>query len=142
MASGASRQAAESREKKPAAANVVEAAGDSRPELVDATRYDFDRLEAVVTDLVERHRALQGENSKLRQLLGDRVVHAKQLEADIEDLQSRRERSQARLDQVIAHLDRMEAALGEPSAGKNTRARSQKPATAAGAGRKKAPRGR
>ena len=142
MASGASRRAAESREKKPAAANVVEAAGDSRPELVDATRYDFDRLEAVVTDLVERHRALQGENSKLRQLLGDRVVYAKRLEADIEDLQSRRERSQARLDQVIAHLDRMEAALGEPSAGKNTRARSQKPATAAGAGRKKAPRGR
>ncbi|MCS5637395.1 MAG: cell division protein ZapB [Myxococcota bacterium] len=143
MASGASRSAAKRREKKTTAAEAAaaEAAPASKPELFDATRYDFERLEAAVTDLVDRHRALQRENSALRQEIAERAARAQQLEAEVDELRSRRERSRARLDKMLADLGQMEVALSGPSAGKKPKARTKKQRTAAVAKKRKTPQG-
>ena len=110
MASGASRQAVENRKKK---AKVAE---ESRPELFDATRYDFERLELVVTDLVDRHGALLRENAELQSQIDARDVRTRALEAEVGDLQKRRDRTHKRLDGLIAELDRLEEKLGDGSA--------------------------
>ena len=106
MASGTSRSAAKRTTKKAAEAEAgsEEAAAASKPELVDATRYDFERLESVVTDLVLRHRALQDENSALREQIAGGLAREQQLEAELADLRARRERSRARLDKVLDDL--------------------------------------
>ncbi len=113
MASGASRPKAEERKKDPAVAE------ESGPELFDATPYDFERLEAVVTELVARQRLLQDENTELRQQLEAREVGVQELEAEVENLQKRRSRTHKRLDSLIEDLNRLEVALddGSPPAG-------------------------
>ncbi len=103
------REPKESRARKKA---VSEAAS---PELFDATQYDFERLEVVVTDLVEAHRVLQQENAALREQLEGGDIRTRALEAEVEDLQKRRDRSHKRLDLLIADLDRLDAALGDDS---------------------------
>ena len=135
MASGTSRSAAKRREKKTTAAEAADeqAKAAPKPELTDATRYDFERLEAVVTDLVHRHRALQVDNLALREQIAERDARARKIEAEVEDLRSRRERSRARLDKMLADLGQMEVALTEASAGNKSKAptRKKKPAAAA-----------
>jgi len=128
MASGASRRKAEDRKKDAALAE------ESGPELFDATRYDFDRLEVVVTELVARQRVLQDENSELRQQLEAGAANVQQLEAEVESLQQRRSRTHERLDGLIDELDRLEAGLDEssPSPGPTS--------SAAGSGPKRKPR--
>jgi len=131
MASGASRRKAEDRKKDAALAE------ESGPELFDATRYDFDRLEVVVTELVARQRVLQDENSELRQQLEAGAANVQQLEAEVESLQQRRSRTHERLDGLIDELDRLEAGLDEssPSPGPTGPTSS-----AAGSGPKRKPR--
>ena len=109
MASGASRPKVENRKRKPA---VTE---DPKPELVDATHYDFGRLEVVVTELVERQRLLQSENAKLREQLQARDERTRALESEVENLQKRRSRTHQRLDGVIEELGRLEAAMDNVS---------------------------
>ena len=123
MASGTSRSAAKRTTKKAAAAEAgsEKAAAASKPELVDATRYDFERLESVVTDLVLRHRALQDENSALREQIAGGLAREQQLEAELADLRARRERSRARLDKMLDDLGKMEAALTTSSPGKESK---------------------
>ena len=105
MASGASRRAAENRKKK---APVAE---DPRPELVDATRYDFERLEVVVKQMVDRHHTLLGENAELHRRLAASDARAIASEEEVEDLRKRRDRTHERLGGVITDLDRLESAL-------------------------------
>jgi predicted nuclease with TOPRIM domain len=109
MASGASRPKAEERKKDSAVAE------ESGPELFDATQYDFERLEVVVTELVARQRLLQGENTELRQQLEARDAGVQKLEADVENLQMRRSRTHKRLDSLIEELNRLEAAVDDTS---------------------------
>jgi chromosome segregation ATPase len=109
MASGASRRKAEERKKDAAVAE------ESGPELLDATHYDFERLEVVVTELVARQRLLQGENTDLRQQLEAQDAGVQKLEADVENLQKRRSRTHKRLDGLIEELTRLEAALDDTS---------------------------
>lgn len=109
MASGASRRAAENRKSK---ATVAE---DPRPELVDATRYDFERLEVVVKQLVDRHHTLLGENADLHRRLVASDARAIASEEEAEGLRKRRDRTHERLDGLIADLDRLESALDDSS---------------------------
>ena len=109
MASGASRRAAENRKSK---ATVAE---DPRPELVDATRYDFERLEVVVKQLVDRHHTLLGENAELHRRLAASDARAIASEEEVEDLRKRRHRTHERLGGLIADLDRLESALDDSS---------------------------
>ncbi len=94
---------------------------ESRPELTDATRYDFDRLERAVRSLVAQQNRLATENQQLRDELAQRDVEAKQLNAEIEDAKSRREGAIERVDTLMAELDRLDTQLDEavatPSAG-------------------------
>jgi chromosome segregation ATPase len=118
MASGASRPKVENRKRKPAVAE------DPRPELVDATHYDFGRLEVVVTELVERQRLLQGENAELREQLQARDERTRALESEVENLQKRRSRTHQRLDGVIEELSRLEATVGNVASSESTKAAS------------------
>ena len=115
MASGASRRAAENRKKK---AVVAEEPG---PELVDATRYDFERLEVVVRGLVERHHELMKDNTSMAGQIAASDARAGALEEEVLDLRKRRERTQERLEGLIGHLDRLEAELDRSPKAKRAR---------------------
>ena len=122
MASGASRPKVESQKKKAAVAE------DPRPELVDATHYDFERLELAVTELVARQRLLQGENDELREQLKVGDVRTRALESEVENLQKRRSRTHQRLDGVIEELSRLEFALDSASPQETAKPAASSPA--------------
>ncbi|MDE0884595.1 MAG: hypothetical protein OSB70_03565 [Myxococcota bacterium] len=103
-------------------------ASETRPELFDATQYDFERLEIVVTELVDAHRILQQENVALRKELTARTARSQSLEGEVDDLRKRRERTHERLGVLISEIDHLDGALaaGTDSAGKKA-ASSRKP---------------
>ncbi|MDG2332597.1 MAG: cell division protein ZapB [Myxococcota bacterium] len=105
MAAGASRPKAEDQQGKESVAD------ETRPELFDATQYDFERLEIVVTELVDAHRILQQENAALRTELRARTERSQALESEVEDLRKRRERTHERLGALIAEIDGLDGAL-------------------------------
>ncbi|MCH2185248.1 hypothetical protein MK280_05185 [Myxococcota bacterium] len=92
---------------------VTDRSAESRPELTDATRYDFDRLERAVRSLVEQQTRLSSENQQLRDQLAQRDVEAERLNGEIQDAQLRREGAIARVDALMAELDRLDARLDE-----------------------------
>jgi len=93
--------------------SVVSRSDESRAELTDATRYDFDRLERAVRSLVEQQNRLSRENQALRDQLAERDVEAERLHGEIQDAQLRREGAIARVDALMAELDRLDAQLDE-----------------------------
>ena len=89
---------------------------DSRPELVDATHYDFDRLERAITGLVSQQRTLLAENEMLRQKLGDRDTEVERLESELRAAIERRKSALERIDALIDELDRLDARLDDAMA--------------------------
>ncbi len=134
MAAGASRPKAEGLQGKESVAT------EKRPELFDATQYDFDRLEIVVTELVDAQRVLQQENAALRQELQAGISRAQTLEAEVDDLRKRRERTLERLGGLIAEIDRLDSALGEGAAGGGSTAKKTPSSRRAKAGRSRSQR--
>lgn len=84
---------------------------DKRPELVDATRYDLDRLERAIRRLVAQQQALARENGALRDRLQARDAEVERLESELESARGRRERALERVDDLIGELDRLDALL-------------------------------
>ena len=89
---------------------------DDRPELVDATHYDFDRLERAITGLVSQQRTLLAENEMLRQKLGDRDAEVERLENELRAAIGRRKNALERIDALIDELDRLDARLDDAMA--------------------------
>lgn len=87
-----------------------EATEDSeRPELVDATRYDFDRLERAVSELAHQHALMQDENAALQTRLALRDATIQELESELEVLGRRRAAAIERVNRLVAELDRLDA---------------------------------
>ena len=82
-----------------------------RPELVDATSYDLDRLERAVADLAQRHAELSGANEELRITVAQRDSLIQKLESEIVQLGKRREAAVQRLDGLVQELDRLDVEL-------------------------------
>lgn len=85
--------------------------GSDRPELVDATSYDLDRLERAVADLAQSHDELSGANEELRVTVAKRDSLIQKLESEIVQLGKRREVAVQRLDGLVQELDRLDAEL-------------------------------
>jgi hypothetical protein len=90
--------------------------GDQPPDLVDATRYDFDRLERAVVELARRYDLLQRQNGTLHEHLEDREAQIKRLEDDLASANDRRRQIAERLDALIDELDRLDAAFDASTA--------------------------
>lgn len=89
-----------------------ESSGDGdRPELVDASHYDFDRLERAVSDLARQHLELSDANEALRATLAEKDSVIQELESEIDRLGSRRQAAVQRLDGLVEELDRLDAVL-------------------------------
>lgn len=84
-----------------------------RPELVDATHYDLDRLEHVVARLLDQHRSLQHENDALRARLRSKDVEVDRLEGELQAALERRKHALQRIDSLIDELDRLDGRLDE-----------------------------
>jgi len=90
---------------------------ERRTELVDATRYDLDRLERAVRRLVVRQQELVAENEALRKDLRDREAAVERLDAELRSSQERRQHALQRVDGLIGELDRLDALLDASVAG-------------------------
>jgi chromosome segregation ATPase len=80
------------------------------PGLVDATQYDFERLERAVSELATSHDVLHRENATLREHLEERDGRLQRLEGELASADERRHQIAARLDALIEELDRLDAA--------------------------------
>jgi chromosome segregation ATPase len=114
---GASRRAL-SRERRTAAGGQTDESAAQAPSgqsaraaLVDATRYDFERLERVVALLVEQQAELLDENGALREQVEDRERNVHRLESELDASNSRRRKAMERLDALIGELDRLDEGL-------------------------------
>lgn len=86
---------------------------DGRPELIDATRYDFDRLERAIGGLVAQQRALAAENEALRVRVSDRDAEVERLASELRGAVERRKHALERVDALIDELDRLDARLDD-----------------------------
>ena len=75
------------------------------------TTYGFDRLERVVTKLVQEHRALRQENARLIRELGDRDHRISVLEGQILELNQRRQDVGKRIDELISQIEHLDTRL-------------------------------
>lgn len=120
MTLGASRTATQ-RDARPNSAGAAKNADSpsasedagSRPELVDASKYDIDRLERAVTGLVFQQRALIEEQEGLRDQLAGRDREIERLENELRLADERRREALTRVESLIGDLDRLDARLDE-----------------------------
>jgi septal ring factor EnvC (AmiA/AmiB activator) len=77
----------------------------SDPARADASQ--FERLEALVRSLVDRHRALAQERTQLRERLAQREARIKALDAQLVEANQTRRDAAKRIDELVAQLDRV-----------------------------------
>jgi len=74
---------------------------------------DFDRLERAIRALVESHDRLSQENAGLRTALGEGGQRIRALDSELIAANQRRQDAYKRIDELIAHLDQLDAQLLE-----------------------------
>ena len=83
---------------------------------VDSEIYDFDRLEDAVSALAESHARQRIEAADLRQRLDERNRRIRSLETELLASNQRGQDAVKRIDELISHLDQLDAELGESEA--------------------------
>jgi septal ring factor EnvC (AmiA/AmiB activator) len=68
----------------------------------------FERLEALVRSLVERHRALETGQKQLRERVAQRDARIRSLDAQLVQSNQLRRDAAKRIDELLAQLDRVE----------------------------------
>ena len=71
----------------------------------------FERLEALVRTLVERHGALNTDRKQLRERIAQRDARIKTLDARLVQSNQLRRDAAKRIDELLAQLDRLEAEI-------------------------------
>ena len=74
---------------------------------------DFDRLERAIRALVEAHEELRRENAGLRAALAEGGQRIRALDSDLIAANQRRQDAYKRIDELISHLDQLDAQLAE-----------------------------
>ena len=69
----------------------------------------FERLEALVRALVERHRALAATHKQLRERVAQRDARIRSLDAQLVQSNQLRRDAAKRVDELLAQLDRVES---------------------------------
>ena len=77
----------------------------------DQRTYDLERLERVVTKLVERQRRLERETATLRGELDEKDRRVRDLDVRIIDANQRRQDVVKRIDELITQIDHLGAQL-------------------------------
>ena len=77
----------------------------------------FERLEAVVRSLVDRHRALNADRKQLRERVAQRDARIRALDARLVQSNQLRRDAATRIDELAAQLDRVEGELARRLAG-------------------------
>lgn len=72
---------------------------------------NFERLEELVRDLVDRHVRLRREHATLRQALADRDARLRNLDASLREVNQSRQDAVKRIDDLISQLERVEEDL-------------------------------
>ena len=72
----------------------------------------FERLEALVRALVDRHRALNEEREQMRAGLKERDTRIRSLGVQLVQMNQTRSDAAKRIDELIAQLDRVEVEVG------------------------------
>ncbi len=83
----------------------------ARYELVDASRYDLDRLERAVRGLVAQQQILERENERFRAEVTERDALISRLASELDSSENRRRFAIARVEALIDEMDRLDAAL-------------------------------
>ena len=86
------------------------------PEGDESSGYSFERLEAVVAELVGSRRQLQLENANLREQLLEQGQRLQGLDERLLDANQRRQDALKRIDDLIAQLDQIDADFAAASA--------------------------
>ena len=86
----------------------------ARTGLVDATVYDFERLERAVDSLAEQHEQVKHENVLLRDEAELREARIGELEAKLKAAEDRRQTVLGRIDALMTELDRLDDLSVEP----------------------------
>lgn len=68
-----------------------------------------------MASLVEKFRALQAENARLRRTLEERELRIRSLDEQVLELNQRRQDVAKRIDDLIAQVDYLDAQLGAPA---------------------------
>ena len=74
---------------------------------------DFDRLEIAISELVDSHGQLREENADLRRDLEDGEHRIRTLDSELLAANQRRQDAFKRIDELISHLDQLDAQLSE-----------------------------
>jgi chromosome segregation ATPase len=82
----------------------------SHPDL-DHDLKNFERLESLVRELVDRHAALRGEHAETLAQISLREERIDELEERVLALNQSRQDAAKRIDELISQLDRVEAEL-------------------------------
>jgi peptidoglycan hydrolase CwlO-like protein len=77
----------------------------------------FERLDALVRSLVDRHRALTAHQKQLRERVAQREARIKTLDAQLVQSNQRRRDAAKRIDELVAQLDRVEAEIARRFSG-------------------------
>ena len=73
--------------------------------------YDFDRLERVISELVDAHQTALRDNTGLLSDLEDQNRHIRNLEGQLLEANQRRQDVVKRIDELIAQIDLLENQL-------------------------------
>jgi peptidoglycan hydrolase CwlO-like protein len=80
----------------------------------------FERLEALVRSLVDRHRALSASQKQLRERVAQREARIKALDTQLVQSNQQRRDAAKRIDELVAQLDRVEAEVARRLTGGGT----------------------
>jgi chromosome segregation ATPase len=69
----------------------------------------FERLEALVRELIARHQALSADRVQLRARVAERDARIKALDAKLVELNHARRDAAKRIDELVVQLERVEA---------------------------------
>lgn len=82
----------------------------SHPDL-DHDLKNFERLESLVRELIDRHATLRGEHAEALSQLSDRDARIDEFEERLLAMNQVRQDAAKRIDELISQLDRVEAEL-------------------------------
>jgi len=80
----------------------------------------FERLEALVRSLVDRHRALNADRKQLRERVAQRDARIRALDARLVQSNQQRRDAAKRIDELAAQIDRVEAEIARRISGSRT----------------------
>jgi len=85
----------------------------TEPRVPASDRYDFERLEVAIEQLLEEHDRFKAERKELMAELADREHRVSTLESQLDAERAQRKRAVESVDGVIARMEALQASVAE-----------------------------